>query len=220
MKNNGGIFMIKSKKFSKILVSLILILVTSFGVLFVAMQVNKTNTDTILSVSAVSDTTENNLSFNKNYDIINYNRASDEYDKVTYYSESPWNGRIQSFERHFTNSGDSRSYVLETNVDVRDILLFNDDVIVEFKFYSQAPTIGTKRSEDIGYFEITASFYSNGSSDPSVVKHKDGTNKSSYGVTIQGGQKTTKVVVDIYYTFYNGSKNVRAKSIYTFEGAK
>lgn len=62
--------MIKSKKFSKILVSLILILVTSFGVLFVAMQVNKTNTDTILSVSAVSDTTENNLSFNKNYDII------------------------------------------------------------------------------------------------------------------------------------------------------
>lgn len=62
--------MIKSKKFSKILVSLILILVTSFGVLFVAMQVNKTNTDTILSVSAVSDTTENNLSFNKNYDTI------------------------------------------------------------------------------------------------------------------------------------------------------
>lgn len=213
--------MIKEKKLSKTLVSIFLILATCFSIVFVANQVSKTSKDTNLSLSAVSDISDSSitpLSLTETYGIIYMydDRASNDYDYVNEYTDSSWHGRIQKNEKHFTNTGEHRVFTLEMNVDPRDILMFNDDVIIEFKFYSQAPTLGIKRTEKIGLFQTTISFFSNGETTPSVVKYKEGRDKSSYGVTIQGGQNTTKVQVDFYYTFYDGYRNIRAKSYYTF----
>ena len=64
--------MIKERKISKSIVSIILMLIVSLSIGFVAMQIAKPNDEINLSASTVSDvSTTNELSFVEPYGIIN-----------------------------------------------------------------------------------------------------------------------------------------------------
>lgn len=208
--------MLNSKKISKILVSLVLILVTSFSIVFVAMQVNKTNNDANLSVSAVSDLdiSTNGLSLIEPYGIMNGMGCEDCKSNGTAkrpYHESPWYGRIKCLHSTFSKRYSNRMYTLEVNVDVRDIKLgIPDDVIVEFKFYYQEGTLGLKKSMKVSSLSINAKFYSNGTLTANPIRNCH--DKSSAGFTISGADKTdeVKVIITYYYNddYYSANEEI------------
>lgn len=216
--------MTKSKKLSKILVSLILILVTSLSIVFVAMQINNANNDTNLSVSAVSDTLTNNLLIIEPYGIIDdigcYKCNKDPKVGTTKdnpYREAPWYGRMKTLTSTFSDRYSNRMYTLQLNVDVRDIKLgIPDDVIVEFKFYYQEGTLGLKKNMNVDSLNIYTEFYVNGALKASPTRSCS--SKSSAGFTIAGVNKTTMVKVHVTYTYHDDYYSKSNEVYFEFDG--
>ncbi len=201
--------MIKEKKLSKTLVSIFLILATCFSIVFVANQVSKTSKDTNLSLSAVSDISDSSvtpLSLTETYGIIDGIGGSGSGKDTDPYKESPWNGRIKSQNQFDTLPG-STVCNIEVNVDPRDSI-FGDDVIIEFKSFSQTPPLGIKKALPIGLFNATITFWS--SSKGEITKKTDNCyDKSSKGYTINSGEHDIyKVHVNVYFSYKGTGHNL------------
>ena len=198
--------MLKQKKLSKILVSLIMILIASFSLVFVALQINKSNNETNnMTVATISD-----LNFIEPYGIIDGIGDGGSGTESDPYFDDAWNGRIKS-QDCFTRLPDYTSCYVEINVDPRDRAVVGDDIIIEFKAFTQAPTLGIKKPLQIG-IGADIIFYSNNFGIIEVSK-SIANNKSSGGVTVPSGKydigkvfvnvcvSLNGVLYDYYYQF-------------------
>lgn len=138
--------------------------------------------------------------------------ANKQEQRINPYHEAPWNGRIMCLDSTASRNYSGRQYSLELNVDVRDIAWpFNDDVIVEFKFYYQEGTLGLKKSMKVDSLYINTKFY--GEKGTTIPKERSCSDKSSAGFTIQGGTKTYRVDVEVWYSFHDGYNSI-SKCVY------
>lgn len=194
--------MIKERNFSKIVVSLLLILATCFSIVFVATQISKTSKDTNLSLSAVSDISDSSvapLSLTETYGIIdNIGNGGSGTESDPYY-DVDWYGRVKSGD-YFTTLSAARACRIEINVDPRNIGAIQD-IIIEYKSYEQAPPLGTKKALNLNSFGAKIKFYSSkkGIIEKSITPCY---NRSSYGQTlISGASDLYKVEVEVSFNF-------------------